>query len=391
MKWLRYVGWVMLIGVAFFAGYASRGWQEAHAQDVEPAVDTFPLLEEAVGFVNGFFVKDQPPAQQVEYTLIRAYLSSLGDGNTYFIEPPAAATESNILAGRYGGIGVDVRLNEAGQFVLYPFPDTPAERVGIREGDILVSINGQSVALDTSLDGIRQATRGEIVDGAGVTLVVRNQNETEEREYFVPFEEILIPSVTWRPLFEDSRIGYISMTRFTNRTPEEFAQAVGELRESGVESLVLDLRGNSGGLLDESLWIADEFLDEGLLLREERISGETIKESQAGGLMLDLPLVVLVNHGTASAAEIVAGSIQARGRGILIGQTTYGKGSIQAIFSLADQSSIHVTVALWYTASNNPLDGVGLLPNIEVTPDQTGRDVELGEAIRYLQQTLTQE
>jgi carboxyl-terminal processing protease len=390
VTWLRYSGLSLLMIVAFGAGYFSRQLESTRAQSETPPA-AFPLLQEAVGFVEAYFVKEQPPQQNIEYSVIRAYLASLGDGNTFFIEPPVAASESDALAGRYGGIGVDVRLDEQAQFVLYPFADSPAARVGIRDGDILLQINGQPLDPTATLDQIRQATRGEITDGAGVELTVRNQGESEEREYFIPFEEILIPSVTWRTLFEAPQIGYISISRFTSRTPDEFAQAVSELRAEGIQALVLDLRGNPGGLLEESLRIADEFLDAGLLLREERVSGETLKESLSGGLMLDLPLVVLVNRGTASASEIVAGSIQARERGILIGQTTFGKGSIQSIFSLSDQSSIHVTVAVWYTASDTPLDGVGLIPDIEMIPDQAGRDVELGEAVRYLQQALTQE
>jgi carboxyl-terminal processing protease len=382
----RRISIVLLVLLAFSGGYIARDLTVVSAQEE----GRFPLLDEAVSYVEQYFVKDKPDQKTQEYALIRSYLSTLGDPNTFFIEPAVAASESDALAGRYGGIGADVQRNERGEFVLYPFPDSSAEKEGIRDGDIILSINAIPVDLSSSLDEIRQALRGELVEGAGVTLVVRNQADAEDtqRMYFVPFAEVLVPSVTWRTLFEAPELGYINVQRFTSRTPEEFGTAVAELNAVGVRGVVLDLRNNAGGLLQESLEIADQFFDGGVLSIETRVGGETIKEDQPGGLLVDLPLVVLVNHNTASAAEIVAGAIQARGRGILVGQQTYGKGSIQSIFTLADQSSIHVTVALWFTPDGSPLDSIGLTPDISMIPDENGRDVELGEAIRQLRATL---
>jgi carboxyl-terminal processing protease len=376
--------WSFSLLLAFGLGYHWRASTLPSA--AQESSSAFPLLDEAVQFVEANFVKPQPDPVALEYEVIRGYLGALGDPNTFFIEPAVAASESQALAGRYGGVGVDVKRNEAGELVLYPFPDSPALAAGIREGDILLSINGQALILEQSLDEIRQALRGEIVEGAGVQVVVRNQAESEEREYFIPFAEILVPSVTWRPLFEAPEIGYVQISNFTSRTPDELTQAIRELEAAGITALILDLRNNRGGLLQESLTVADSFVDGGVLSIERRVSGENTKLGVSGGLALDLPLVVLVNANTASASEIVAGAIQSQGRGILIGQQTFGKGSIQSIFQLSDSSSIHVTVALWFTPDNAPIDGLGLTPDLPMIPDENGRDVELGEAIRYLQQ-----
>lgn len=378
---------VALILVSFASGFVVRGIDPVVAQiDGE-----FPLLNEAIGYVEEYFVKDKPGTQEVEYALIRAYLNELDDPYSFFIEPAVAASESDALAGRYGGIGVELQRNESGDFVLFPFDDSPAARVGILSGDIIVSINGQAVDLTSTMDSVRQSLRGEIIDNAGVTLVVRNVEDPTEREYFIPFEEILVPSVIWRTLFEAPEIGYVSILSFTSRTPEEFVQAVEALRAENIQAMVLDLRGNAGGLLQESIEIAGEFFSDGLLSIERRVTGETQLSAEEGGVMLDLPIAVLVDNGTASASEIVGGAIQARGRGVLIGQETFGKGSIQRIFPLADASSIHVTTALWLTPNNQPLDGVGLVPDIPMIPDENGRDVELGEAIRYLQTQLAEQ
>lgn len=351
----------------------------------------FPLLQEAVDYVGQVYVKDIPEQKAIEYALIRAYLSALGDSNTFFIEPAVAASESDALAGRYGGIGVELERNSAGDFVMYPFADSSALAAGIRDGDILLAINGNPVNLTSPMDEVRQLLRGEIADGNGVEVRVRNINETEERTYFIPFAEVLVPSVTWRTVFEAPEFGYVRIVRFTNRTPEEFAQAISELRAEGITALVLDLRGNSGGLLQESIQIADEFLDGGFISIEKRITGDNIKEANPSGIITDLPVVILVDSGTASASEIVAGALQDRERAILIGQQTFGKGSIQSILALSDSSSIHVTVALWYTPEGNALDGVGLTPDIAMIPDENGRDVELGEAIRVLREQQASE
>lgn len=375
---------VVLIAVGFTGGVFIGRSDSATAQDGTE----FPLLNETIGYIEDFFVKDKPTDKALEYAVVRAYLQGLNDPYTFFIEPAVAASESDALAGRYGGIGVDIQRNEQGEFVLYPFADSPATRAGILEGDILLAINDSPVDLTSSMDIIRQATRGEIVEGAGVKLKVRNQNASEEREYFILFEEILVPSVTWRTLFEAPEIGYIKILSFTSRTPEEFKQAVAELRDQNIQALVLDLRGNSGGLLQESLTIAGEFLDGGILSIERRVEGENTVTDENGGVMTDLPLVVLVNNQSASASEIVAGAIQDNDRGILIGQVTYGKGSIQRIFPLSDSSSIHVSTALWLTPDGKTLDGQGLTPDITMIPDENGRDVELGEAVRTLRQQL---
>jgi carboxyl-terminal processing protease len=212
--------------------------------------------------------------------------------------------------------------------------------------------------------------------------------ENETLTVFIPFEVINVPSVVWRVLAEDDQMGYIQIIRFTSRTPEELQTAVGELRAANVKALVVDMRNNSGGLLQESIVVADEFIDSGVLAYEQNINGEEVFEGRAGGAALDLPLVVLVNGGTASGAELVAGAIQDYERGILIGQKTFGKGTIQQIFPLSDKSSLHVTSAQWFTPDRHQLDSNGLEPNVPMIPDQNGRDVELGEAIRRLQEQI---
>jgi carboxyl-terminal processing protease len=205
---------------------------------------------------------------------------------------------------------------------------------------------------------------------------------------FVPFAVINVPSVVWRVLSEDERLGYIQIMRFTARTPEEVRTALAELESASVQGLIIDMRNNTGGLLQESIEVADEFLDGGVIVYERNNRQQNAYNAKAGGEGIDLPLVVLVNRQTASGAELVAGAIQDQGRGILIGQQTYGKGTVQQIFQLSDQSSLHVTSSQWLTPGERVLDANGLQPDIAMIPDENGREVELGEAIRYLQDVI---
>jgi len=350
----------------------------------------YPLLDEVQTLIDQHYLREQPDYAQRQYAAIRGMLVALDDRYTFFIDPPVAQSESDVLAGTYGGIGVQINRGEMGEFLLYPFPDSPARAAGIDDGDILKVVNGQTVDLTTRQDVIDQMLRGEVKEGSGVEITVVKADESE-LTVFIPFAVINVPSVLWHVLAEDEQIGYVQVLRFTSRTPEEVKTALEDLKQSDISSLVLDLRNNAGGLLQESVQVAGQFLAEGdVVLYERDNQSERVFKAENGGVATDLPLIVLVNQGTASAAELVAGAIRDNGRGILIGQTTYGKGTVQQIFRLSDDSSLHITSAEWLTPKRNTLDGTGLEPDITMIPDANGRDVEIGEAIRQLHENLTE-
>jgi carboxyl-terminal processing protease len=376
-----------VLGGVFLAGFILRGRVPVTAQ--EKSTTDFALLDEVENLVNTHYLRDLPPEKDLEYAAIRGYLGGLNDPYTFFIDPPVAQSESDVLAGEYGGIGVQVTHNEQGFFVLYPFRDGPAAAAGIMDGNVLLAVNGTNLDLSERLDVIDRMLRGEVGEGKGVTITVQQLSSGETHDYFIEFAVVRVPSVIWRQLVEDPALGYVQIVRFTARTPDELQTALEELSAAGVAAYVLDLRGDSGGLLQESVEVASEFLDGGVVFYEHSRDGETETDASAGGLALDKPLVVLVDHGTASAAELVAGAIRDRGRGILIGQRTYGKGSVQLIFRLSDDSSVHITAAEWFTPSRAPLDGNGLEPDISMIPAEDGRDVELGEAVRQLHTMLS--
>lgn len=376
----------IMMAAIFAAGFFARDFMDTPVF-AQAEGDHYPLLAEVEGLLNRYYLREIPDETVRQYAAIRGLLEVLGDRNTFFIDPPVAQSESDALAGTYGGIGVQLQRSIEGEYLLFPFEDSPALKAGIREGDVLVQANGQQIDTTIQQDTVDQLMRGEVKPGNGVELTVRQIDGTEET-LFIEFGVINVPSVVWRVLPEDPRIGYLHILRFTNRTPDETRQALTELRESNIQSVILDLRDNGGGLLQESVEVAGEFLKGGVVLYEQTNSDEKTFTAEQTGLMSDLPMVVLVNGWTASAAELVAGAILDRERAILIGQKTYGKGTIQQIFQLSDKSSIHVTSAEWFTPNRRVLDGVGLEPTIAMIPDESGRDVELGEAIRYLQQQL---
>ena len=372
----------VVLGAAFLAGFVLRDRMPATAQ--VGAGDQFPLLDEVEHLLEQNYLRQLPPSAEMEYAAIRGYLGALNDPFTFFIDPPVAQNESEVLAGQYGGIGVQVKRDERGELVLFPFRDGPAARAGVLDGDLLLAVDGSTIPAEERLDVVDRMLRGAVGEGRGVTVTVRQPDAADVRDYFIAFEVVMVPSVIWRVLHEAPSLGYIQIARFTARTPDELRTAITDLDAQGAKALIVDLRGNSGGLLQESVEVASEFLDGGVVFFEQTRRGETETLATPGGTALDQPLVVLVDQGTASAAELVAGAIRDRSRGVLIGQKTYGKGSVQLIFRLADGSSIHITSAEWFTPARAALDGQGLVPDIAMIPAQDGRDVELGEAIRYL-------
>jgi carboxyl-terminal processing protease len=254
------------------------------------------------------------------------------------------------------------------------------------DGDILKSVNGREITLSDQPDAVDQLLRGEVKDNNGVDVVIQRGDEV--LSFFIPFAIVNVPSIQWRVLDEDSRIGYIFIMRFTSRTPSELKVAFEELTSSDIESIILDLRDNGGGLLQEAIDIAGVFLgNEVIMIQVSRTEEQEFYPKNAE-LQIDFPMIVLVNGRTASAAELVAGAIQDADRGVLVGQKTFGKGTIQQIYRLSDTSSLHVTSHEWLTPNRNVIDGMGLTPDIEMIPDENGRDVELGEAIRYFQNNV---
>lgn len=404
MNRLRSVGIIFLVvvtlSVVFLAGYGAHWLFDRDSSG--PASSGLPLTtpDEATGSA-GFgvfweawqvlqrdFFGEQPAEQQRTYAAIQGLAGSYGDPYTFFVEPQPRQREKENLSGEFGGIGAWVSTDEQGNFVLKPMPGRAAEAAGVQEGDILVAVDGAPVTPDLSQDQALDLIRGPI--GEPVELQLRRGQDGEIVQISVVRERVEMPSVEWRQMEETPQVGYIAINQFTERTASELDSAIDDLESKGISFLVLDLRHNGGGLLQSSVDVASRFLSDGVVLYERKNDGsrETYRVVEARRAP-NWPTVILVDGATASAAEIVAGALQDRGRAQLVGEKTYGKGSVQLIRDLSDGSSVHVTVARWQTPNGHEINGVGLLPNLEAL-HQDGVDAPLAEAVRLLTTNVAQ-
>lgn len=351
-------------------------------QRARAAAEPMTVFWEAWDLLEQAFYGEIPSAQTRTYGAIRGAFELL-DPHTILLEPQTGEVERDRLSGAYGGIGVDIWRDAEGHVILSPYPESPAEEAGVEAQDRLHSVDGRSVVTAT-IDEVRVQLRGEV--GTQVTL-------TLERPPAPPFElrltrqEIRIPSVTYRVLDQAPATGYLEITSFTGRTPQETQEALDALLSAGITGLILDLRDNGGGLIGPATEVADLFLDEGVILYEVRQGGEEQPtDAEIGGPAAEIPLAVLVNQSTASAAEIVAGAIQRLDRGVLVGNTTYGKGSVQLIFSLSDGSSVHITSAKWLLPDREPVEPDGLTPDVIVDQTDDLTDAQLERALEALEE-----
>ncbi len=349
--------------------------------------DDFQLFWEVYDLVESQAYGSLPEPTDLTYGVIRGSLRALDDPFTVFTDPVVTEVQRPELNSSFEGIGAYVATNEAGQLVIQtPMRGQPAERAGIMAGDIVLKVDDRDIA-GLDVEDAVLLIRGP--KGTTVRLTILRRGYAAPLEIAVVRDRIDIPSVNQVRTLDDlgaPDVGYIELTMFAADTTAELRSAVAELRQKGAKALVLDLRDNPGGFLDTAIGVASEFLDNVVIAYQEDKSGRRIAErAKRGGRALDLPLVVLVNHGSASAAEIVAGAIQDHRRGTLVGVTTFGKGSVQNVHDLADRSQVRVTIAAWLTPRGRMIHRRGVEPDVPVplTSDDVAaeRDPQLERAI----------
>ncbi len=373
----------LLLGGTFLLGYLLGNQQRAAAQG-----NDFSLLWNVRALLEQRFIGDQPSTQAQVYGATRGLVASYGDPYTVFVEPVARTLERDELRGHFGGIGAYISRDEDGNVVLTVMRDRPAARAGVEDGDILLEVDGQPITAAMTVEEIVTLVRGEV--GTRVTLLLRRPGREAPFAVSVVRERIETPSVEWRVLDDENHIGYVRIAIFGEQTARELRTGLDELHAQGITRLVLDLRGNGGGLVDAAVEVASQFLREGAVLREIKRGGQEryypVKRTNSPAL--DWELVLLVDGGTASASEIVAGAFRDHQRALLIGEKTFGKGSVQEVHEFPDGSSLHVTVARWLTPQRNPIDREGIEPDIQVgfsgDDHAAGRDPQLARAVAWL-------
>jgi carboxyl-terminal processing protease len=386
MVFKRYFLLTLLMGImvtlGFAGGYLARErWNFSH--------DRFPILSEAYNIVQNHGLKPLPTSSAIEYGMIRGMMQSYDDPYSIFVEPAQHELESNALQGSFGGIGVRLSRDADGNVVLYPYQDSPAIQGGILDGDHLTTVDDLEITPEISMDSIQAALRGPV--GQSVRVFISRPPGLDVFEFRIKRAEIPLPSVTWHLDADRSEVGVIEINLIAASTAEEVKEAVEDLKARQARFYVLDLRNNFGGLLTAGVDIARLFLREGTIIENQYRDQEVeVYRVEHPGPFIDLPLVIIVNEKTASAAEIIAGAVKVHKRAQIIGAPTYGKDSIQLVFDLKDGSSLHVTAARWWVPGLEPSIGEdGIQPDIPAatTPDQNGVDVAMQMAVQALLRT----
>ena len=345
-----------------------EAWQLVHDQYVDQPVDDTKLMEGA----------------------IQGMLASLGDPHTSYMDPDQYLQANMEMEGEYDGIGAWVDSSGDYLTIVSPMADSPAEKAGLKPGDRIIAVDGEDI---TDLDPELVIRRVLGPAGTTVTLTVLREGSDEPLDFEVTRAHITIPSVEGKML--DDGIAYVHIYTFGANTGSELDKILEDLMAQNPSGIIVDLRYNGGGYLQTAIEVASEFLPKGKVVLYEEYGDGTrdVHKTHDGGRVLDIPMVILVNEGTASASEVVSGALQDYGRAQLVGVTTYGKGSVQIWTPLSDeQGAVRVTIARWLTPNERQIDKVGLEPDVvaEMTEEdyQNGKDPQLDKAIEVLKEAI---
>lgn len=344
----------------------------------------FSLFWDAWEIVKENYV-DQPVNEvQLLYGAIAGMVDSLNDPHTLLFTPEVNESFLQELNGSFFGIGAEISIKNRQLQVVAPLPNTPAEKAGLRSGDYILKVDDEDMS-DKSLDYAVSIIRGE--KGTDVILSIYRKGEDAPRDITITRDKIKIESVTWEML--DGNIAHIKLRYFNSDTDKEFRKIADQIIAQNPKAIILDVRNNPGGFLDVSVDIASLFIRNGNVVSEKAFDG-TITTNDVNGIapLSEYSLVVLINEGSASASEILAGAIQDYNLGKVIGMQSFGKGSVQTLYDMKDGSSIKLTVAKWLTPNGNTIEGIGITPDeiIDLTLEDynNDKDPQLDRAIELL-------
>ncbi|MHB8134055.1 MAG: S41 family peptidase [Anaerolineaceae bacterium] len=349
--------------------------------------ELFKPFWEAWDYVDAHYVEQPVDKTLLMRGAIAGMLESLNDPHTSYMDPEMYRQQSAPLEGEYEGIGAWVDVSGEFLTIISPMPGSPAEIKGLKTDDQVIAVDGEDM---TGITG--DLVLRKIIGPAGtnVVLTIFRPSSQETFDVEITRQKIEVPSVTSRML--DDNIAYIQLANFGENTHDELRSQLKELLKNDPIGLVLDLRNNGGGYLDSAIQVTSEFVDKSPIMVQEYGNGDRITyDAKPFGIGTKIPLVVLINGGSASASEITAGAIQDYERGVLVGTQSYGKGSVQNwITLLNDEGAIRVTVARWLTPNERQINSVGLTPNyvVELTEEniQKGVDSQLEKAIDLLKE-----
>ncbi len=381
---------VLIGSVLMGAWVATRAESGTDLSSVVPfSAQALWLMKQTRSLLEPYHVDGDKPMEEKKllYGAVRGILQAWGDPYTRFLDPAQLKEEEIEVQGEYGGLGIYIAQKDGKTLVVSPIEGTPADRAGLKPNDEIVKI-GEEVILGWDQDRVVKTLRGAA--GTSVTIWIRREKVDRLLKFDLKRENISLKTVKLEKL--DKGVAYLRLSFFNEKTAEEMRKAISQANEMKAKGIVLDLRNNPGGLLNAATEIVDMFVDEGIIVgmkgRFER-ANEVIYATK--GTQTRLPLVVLVNEGSASASEIVSGALKDLKRARVVGKKTFGKGSVQTLFHLSDGSAMFITIARYYTPSGLVIDHVGLKPDVVVEgePQKDHRkDAQLQKAIQELRKAI---
>jgi len=373
------------------------GTSASKAADPSATYEHLKLFTDVLAIIQNQYV-EETESREVIYGAVRGMLRAL-DPHSSFLDPESYREMQVETSGSFGGLGIEITIRDDQLTVVAPIEGTPAWRAGIQPGDRIIKIEGLATKDMTLPDAVKRM-RGP--RGSKVTITIMRESAKELQDFTIVREVIQVQSVRSQEL--EPGYGYVRIRQFQERTARDLETSVEKFEKTGrLAGLILDLRNNPGGLLSAAVEVSEKFLGDGKLVvyTEGRVRNQNMRfVAHAKQAVTDVPLVVLVNQGSASASEIVAGAIQDHGRGVVLGQQTFGKGSVQTIIPLSDGSGLRLTTAKYFTPKGRSIHGKGIAPDIVIEPpkepegakpptppseaEQLKRDVQLQRAIEIL-------
>jgi len=354
----------------------------------EDLLSSLKPVQETLDLIKNEYIEKEIDLNQIIAGAIKGMLQALDDPYTRYMDPQALKREQeDMFFGYFNGLGIIISIKEEQLTVISPIEDTPAYRAGIKAGDKIVEIEGKSTE-GIELEEAVNILRGE--RGTPVTLGIKREGIEEILRFTIIRDIIEVEAVKEDILGEDDHLGYIRITTFNANTEPELKKVLDSFKENKkIEGIILDLRNNPGGLLESAIGVASKFIPEGPVVHIKDRDGIQTSFSSKGNPYPQWPLVVLINEGSASASEIVAGAIQDTGRGILLGQKTFGKGLVQQVFPLLDGSAVVITTSEYYTPKERSINNIGIEPDILVEAStEEEEDRPLNKAIEILEEQL---
>ncbi len=380
--WGRALGIAVTLALARADVAAAKRPAEAGNEELYRELE---LFEHALSIVRSDYV-EAPKDQQLVYGALKGMLATL-DPYSQFLDPDSYNELKVETEGEFGGLGIEITIKDDLLTIITPIDDTPAYHAGLRARDRIVKIDGELTRGITLLDAVKKL-RGK--PKTSVTLTILRDGESELKDVALERAIVKIQSVREASLMED-HIGYVRLSDFREKTTEDLEAALKRLEGEAADSLILDLRNNPGGLLDVAVSVAELFLARNQLIvtTKGRLRHQNQElRSRSDGIVRELPLVVLINEGSASASEIVAGAIQDHRRGVIIGTKSHGKASVQTIFPLKDGSALRLTTSKYFTPSGRSIHGEGIAPDVEVPferPPEPSKDEETQEVFERVE------